>query len=70
MEALAAKGILDSLRGVLNDVVKVINLTKGSALNSQLFELLCLEMGAVHSNLLYHTEVRGFSPWQNFSKDL
>lgn len=60
-EALAAKGIPDNLRGVLNDVVKVINTIKGSALNSRLFELLCLEMGADHSHLLYHTEVRWLS---------
>ncbi|XP_037801371.1 protein FAM200B-like [Penaeus monodon] len=49
-----------NLRGVLNDV-KVINTIKGSALNSRLFELLCLEMGADHSHLLYHTEVRWLS---------
>ncbi|XP_037773365.1 protein FAM200B-like, partial [Penaeus monodon] len=61
-EALAAKGIPDNLRGVLNDVVKVINNTiKGSALNSRLFELLCLDMGTDHSHLLYHTEVRWLS---------
>lgn len=60
-EALAAKGIPDSLRGVLNDVVKVINLIKGSSLNCRLFELLCLEMGAEHSHLLYHTEIRWLS---------
>ena len=60
-EALAAKGIPDNLRGVLNDVVKVIIIIKGNALSSRLFKLLCLEMGADHSHLLYHTEVRWLS---------
>ena len=60
-EALAAKGIPDNLKGVLNDVVKAINIMKGSALSGQLSKFLCLEMEADHSHLLYHTEVRWVS---------
>lgn len=60
-EALAAKGIPECLKTVLNEIVKVVNLIKASSLNSRLFEQLCLEMGADQSHLLYHTEVRWLS---------
>ncbi|XP_066970168.1 protein FAM200A-like [Macrobrachium rosenbergii] len=60
-EALAAKGIPASLKNVLNEAVKLVNLIKGSSLSSRLFEQLCCEMGADQSHLLYHTEVRWLS---------
>lgn len=60
-EALAAKGIPASLKNILNEAVKLVNLIKGSSLNSRLFEQLCCEMGADQSHLSYHTEVRWLS---------
>ena len=55
------KGIPDSLRGVLNEVVQVINFIEESSLNNRLFERLCLvEMRADHSHLLYLIEVFWF----------
>lgn len=60
-QALAAKGMPDELRQILNDAVKVVNFIKSRALNSRLFRLLCSEMGSIHDSLLLHTEVRWLS---------
>lgn len=46
---------------VLKDVVRVVNYIKGSALNSCLFGAMCTEMGAEHSHLPFHTDVRWLS---------
>ncbi|XP_066983857.1 protein FAM200B-like [Macrobrachium rosenbergii] len=42
----------------------MVNTIKSSALNTQLFSLLCQELGSNHEVLLFHTEVRWLS-WGN-----
>lgn len=56
-EALASKVISNDLIAVLKEEVKVFNITKGSSLNSQLFEVLFFEVGASHAHVLFHTDV-------------
>lgn len=67
-EALASKGIPPELEIVMRDTVKVVNYIKGSALNSRLFEALCVEMGAEHKHLLFHTDVRWLSKGRVLSR--
>ena len=60
-EALAAKGMPDSLKDVLDNTVKMVNLVKARPLSSRVFSALCNEMGSDHVTLLLHTEVRWLS---------
>lgn len=60
-EALASKNISPVLHDVLNDSIKVINFIKSRPLNARLFHRLCEDMGAEHTQLLLHTEVRWLS---------
>ena len=46
---------------VLSLVIKMVNNVKGSALNSRLFKILCEDLGADHSVLLLHSNVRWLS---------
>ena len=39
----------------------MVNNVKGSALNSRLFKILCEDLGADHSVLLFHSNVRWLS---------
>jgi hypothetical protein len=60
-EALAAKGMLDSLKDVLDTTLKTVISVKLMSLNSRVFSALCNDMGSVHVTLLQHTEVRWLS---------
>lgn len=60
-QALATKKMPPELRQVLDDAVKVVNFVKTRPLQKRLFSILCDEMGALHKNLLFHTEVRWLS---------
>ena len=51
-------GIFDK---TLSEVIRVVNFIKASALNNRLFDQLCTDMGAEHTHLLFHTEVRWLS---------
>ena len=57
-ESLATKKLSTKLNDVLCEVVKIVNYIKGSAVNSRLFALLCDDMQADHSQLLFHSSVR------------
>uniref|UniRef100_A0A8C7KYS0 Uncharacterized protein n=1 Tax=Oncorhynchus kisutch TaxID=8019 RepID=A0A8C7KYS0_ONCKI len=56
-DALAAKGMPDSLTDVLDSTVKMVNLVKTRPLNYCVFSALCNDMGSDHVTLLQHTEV-------------
>lgn len=60
-QALAAKVLPSDLNDVLKEVIKVVNSIKGKALQTRLFRIICEDMGSLHKNLLYHTEVRWLS---------
>ena len=60
-EALMAKTSPDELKEALDTAVKLVYFIKTRRLKSQLFEILCKEMGADHKDLLLHTEVRWLS---------
>ena len=61
-EALAARILPESLKEVMQVVIKVVNFIKStilsSAVQTRLFRNLCADMDADHVNLLYYTEVR------------
>ncbi|XP_067947390.1 protein FAM200C-like [Watersipora subatra] len=60
-QARAAKTLPEGLLEHLSLVIKVVNFIKGSALQTLLFHKLCDDIDAVHSSLLFHTEVRWLS---------
>ena len=59
--ALLCKVLPAEVFDVLSLVIKMVNNVKGSALNSRLFKILCEDLGADHSVLLFHSNVRWLS---------
>ena len=60
-EALVAKTLGLELKGVLDEVVKMVNFIKSRPLKSRIFTKLCEEIGSEHVNLILHTEIRWLS---------
>ena len=59
--ALSCKVLPAEFFDVLSLVIKMVNNVKGSALNSRLFKIFCEDLGADHSVLLFHSNVRWLS---------
>ena len=59
--ALSCKVLSAEFFDALSLVIKLVNNVKGSALNSRLFKILCEDLGADHSVLLFHSNVRWLS---------
>ena len=57
-EALASKGMPESLKDVMDTIVKEV---KARPLNSRVFSALCNDLGSDHVTLLQHTEVSWLS---------
>jgi len=55
-ESLSAKNLPPELNNVMNNAVKIINVIRGRALHSRLFEALCDSIGSQHKHLLFHAE--------------
>ena len=60
-QALLVKRLEPALEAVMHDVINVVNVVKGHALNTRLFRELCTDGEAEYTDLLYHTEVRWLS---------
>lgn len=60
-DALAAQTMPEYLMKVLSQVIKMVNHIKSSGLNMRLLRLLCNEMDADHTNLLFCTQVQWLS---------
>ena len=60
-EALAAKGMPDSLKDVLDTTVKMVDFVKARPQNSRVFFALCNDIVSDHVTLLQHTEVHWLS---------
>lgn len=60
-EALVAKSLVPELKGVFDEVVKMINYVKSRPLKCRVFKNLCTAMDSEHTQLLLHTEVRWLS---------
>ncbi|GMH35000.1 hypothetical protein BSKO_02861 [Bryopsis sp. KO-2023] len=60
-ENLAAKRLSDDLGGVMQDVIVIVNYIKSSALNSRLFEQMCIDFGSEYKHLLFYSNVRWLS---------
>jgi zinc finger BED domain-containing protein 5/7/8/9 len=67
-EQLASKEMCPELHEVVLVSAKIINFIKANALNSRLFSALCEEVGADHTSLLLHTEVRWLSRGRMFAR--
>ncbi|CAH0563098.1 unnamed protein product [Brassicogethes aeneus] len=65
-QALASKTLPQEYNEVLNINIKIVNCIKGKALQTRLFLIICEDMGSLHQNLLYHTEVRWLLKGKDF----
>ena len=59
--ALCAKVLPQNMLSCLNQIIKLINFVKTSALNTRLFKQLYEDLNSNHTCLLYYTEVRWLS---------
>jgi len=60
-ENLATKHLSPDLSAVMQEVVDVVNFIKSSAVNSRLFEQMCVNLGSQFQHLLFYSNVRWLS---------
>ena len=51
------KFLTQKLSETMSDCIKIVNLNKSKALNSQIFSILCDKMGSEHQSLLFYTSM-------------
>jgi hypothetical protein len=67
-QALVVKHMESALEAVMHDVMNIVNVVKGHALNMRLFRELCENGEAEYSDLLYQIEVRWLSSGNIFNR--
>uniref|UniRef100_UPI00358FFCAA protein FAM200C-like n=1 Tax=Myxine glutinosa TaxID=7769 RepID=UPI00358FFCAA len=67
---LAAKTLPNELGDVMAIVVTAVNFIRARALNHRLFQVVCEDIGAAYTHLLYYTEVRWLSQGQILNRVL
>nr|CAH7739189.1 unnamed protein product [Callosobruchus chinensis] len=60
-EALASKSLSSELNLVMERIIDVVNYIKTRPLKTRLFKILCMDMGAEHTALLYYSSARWLS---------
>ena len=60
-ENLAAQHLSRDLSAVMQEVVDVVNFIKSSAVNSRLFEQMCVDLGSQFQHFLFYSKVRWLS---------
>nr|XP_039248831.1 protein FAM200B-like [Styela clava] len=60
-ENLAAQHLSSDLSAVMQEVVGIVNFIKFSAVNSRLFEQMCVDFGSQFHHLLFYSNVRWLS---------
>uniref|UniRef100_UPI00358FC317 protein FAM200C-like n=1 Tax=Myxine glutinosa TaxID=7769 RepID=UPI00358FC317 len=68
--ALATKTLPNELGDVMAIVVTAVNFIRARALNHRLFQVVCEDIGAAYTHLLYYTEVRWLSQGQILNRVL
>lgn len=60
-QALAAKKMKPDMKQIMDESILTVNAIKMSATSTQLFIVLCQEMGGEHQQLLFHSAVQWLS---------
>ena len=60
-EALASRHFSSDISEVMTDIIGIINFIKTRPLKARVFSAICVEIGAEHKAVLFHSEARWLS---------